>query len=396
MLRSLALISAVGAATAGKSVELPTSDIRADSKLGNKILSHARQLDDNDNFVWIAGYSIKFQKCATSEEYYGGYFGGEEDNDNQNGFNGMYKQRLVHFKLCPSDDCQSCTNGADYVIDMKLFVETYIESKLDAQEYNCEMVRENCYYDDETMCYYNAGLDYCEDNDNNNNNNQNGYEFELEDAVECQEAEVDEDALAYYYYNQGANNDQQQYYNNNGNNNNGGQEMKLFIGPYCAANGKSIHLGVFMDETCSYEAPSGTFENFNYGQSLPYSSESLIGDECVSCKEPADDDDNNDGDQDDEDAVLEICERLYEDAGKCESGLAQGVTYYPNTYGCTFIDSLHAPGKMSSSKSSVPASKVFAGLFAATTAVFAGVAFHLYKKSSRQNVALSGSDGTLA
>ena len=61
----------------------------------------------------------------------------------------MYQQRLVHFKLCPTGNCDSCSNGADYVIDMNAFVEAYIESKLDAQEYNCEMVRENCYNDDE-------------------------------------------------------------------------------------------------------------------------------------------------------------------------------------------------------------------------------------------------------
>ena len=144
MLRSIALLSAIGAASAGKSVELPTADIKADSKLGNRILSEARQLDQNNNFSWVTGYSIKFQRCATSDEYYGGYFGGEEGGNDRQGFNGMYKQRLVHFKLCPSDDCNSCTNGADYVIDMNVFVEAYIESKMDAQEYNCEMVRENC------------------------------------------------------------------------------------------------------------------------------------------------------------------------------------------------------------------------------------------------------------
>lgn len=70
----------------------------------------------------------------------------------------MYKQRLIHFKLCPTGSCDSkCTYGADYVVDMGVFVEAYIESKLDAQEYNCEMVRENCYCDnanDDEACEY--------------------------------------------------------------------------------------------------------------------------------------------------------------------------------------------------------------------------------------------------
>jgi len=405
--RTIAFLSALNAASAGKSVEIPTGDISASSKLGTRILSGARQLD-GDNFSWIAGYSLRFEKCATSDEYYGGYFGGDENggnnnnnnNDRQN-YNGMYKQRLVHFKLCPADECSSsssCTNGADYVVDMNVFVEAYIESKLDAQEYNCEMVRENCYNDDEYQCYVNAGLDYCDNDNNNNNNNNNAVEFQLEDAMECTEMEVDEDALQYYYYNQGGDSQQQynnaNYYNQNNNQN---QEMKLFVGPYCSANGKSIFLGTFMDETCSYPAPSGTYESFSYGAALPYSQESLVANSCLSCKEPQDADDQNDGDQDDEDEVLEVCERLYEDAGKCESGLADGVTYYPNTYACTLIQSLKAPGKMNSTRSSIAASKVFAGLFAATTAVFAGVAYYLYHKSRRQNVHLSSNDGgTLA
>ena len=234
------------------------------------------------------------------------------------------------------------------------------------------------------------------DNEDNNNNNNNGQaQFQLEDAAECGELEVDEEALQYFYYNQGANNNQQQNYNyNNNNNNNNNQEMKLFVGPYCASNGKTIHLGTFMDETCSYPTPDGTYEKFNYGQSLPYATESLIDSECVSCKEPQDEDNQNNGDdQQDEDEVLEVCERLYEDAGKCESGLDSGVTYYPNTYACEFIQTLKAPGKMSGAKSTVAASKVFAGLFAATTVVFAGVSYYLYQKARRSNVHLTSQDG---
>lgn len=243
-------------------------------------------------------------------------------------------------------------------------------------------------------CYQNAGLDYCGENEQNNGNGENGRQFELQEAAECSDLDVDDEALEYYWYQQQGGN-QQQYYNN-GQQNGGQQEMRLFVGPYCTANGKSIHLGTFMDESCSYPAPSGTYEQFNYGNSLPYSKEtgeSLIDDECVSCKEPKDEDENNNGDQEDEDEVLEICERLYEDAGKCESGLADGVTYYPNTYACDFIKTLHAPGKMRIGER-IAASKVFAGLFAATTCIFAGVSYYLYQKAKRSNVDLSSqSDG---
>ena len=45
--------------------------------------------------------------------------------------------------------CSTDSGGADYVIDMGLFVEAFIESKMEAQEYNCEQAKDNCYYDDE-------------------------------------------------------------------------------------------------------------------------------------------------------------------------------------------------------------------------------------------------------
>ena len=42
-----------------------------------------------------------------------------------------------------------CGNGVDYVIDMNLFVEAFIESKLEAQEQRCQQVLENCYDNNE-------------------------------------------------------------------------------------------------------------------------------------------------------------------------------------------------------------------------------------------------------
>ena len=60
-------------------MELATPDVAANSKMGSRLLSKARQLEGNKDgdITWIAGYSLKFSKCATSNDYYGGYFGGE-------------------------------------------------------------------------------------------------------------------------------------------------------------------------------------------------------------------------------------------------------------------------------------------------------------------------------
>ena len=128
------------------------TSIKANSKAGSRLLSSARRLDGKDGDVaWTANYSLKFEKCATSTYYYAGYFGGNQNNQNNNrqNYNGMYQQRLVHFKLCPSNTCGSgCSGGADYVVDMNEFVGSYLEYKTELQETECETAKENCYCDD--------------------------------------------------------------------------------------------------------------------------------------------------------------------------------------------------------------------------------------------------------
>ncbi|KAL7463585.1 hypothetical protein ACHAXS_003948 [Conticribra weissflogii] len=189
--------------------------------------------------------------------------------------------------------------------------------------------------------------------------------------------------------------------NNNNQYNNNNQRMEFFVGPYCSSNGKNIFLGVFMDETCSYEAPEGIYAKLNYGAELPYSKKSLIDSNCVSCKEPQEYDENNNGDQQDADQVLEVCERLYEEAGKCESDIevsnSNGGYFYPNTMACEFIKGLKASGKTRLSMPQVSVTpKVLAGVFAATTAILAGVSFHLHKKVQRGNVQLADQGGQMS
>jgi len=410
-----------------------TSAIRAHSKVGKNLLSRARRLDGgNAEISWAVNYSLKFEKCATSSDYYGGYFGGNQDNndnENQYNYNGVYEQRLVHFKLCPTDSCgSSCSDGGDYVIDMTEFVQAYMEHKMEAQEQECESVANNCYCenanDDDAcvyQCYISAGIyDQCVEQDNNNNNGGQEDEFELEEALECAQLDIDEDAAQYYMNNnQNGNGNGNNYngnnYNGNYNQNGGEQEMDFFVGPYCSANGKSILLGVFMDEVCSYAAPDGIYEQTHYGTALPYSSESIISNDCISCMQPAEDDGNNNnqnynynnGDDaynyqnynqnQEEPEVLEMCERLYEDAGKCESSLnVYGL--YSNTLACDFIKGLGKTSILTSlgnAKGSATPT-VLATLFAASTLVFGGVSYYFHKRLQRQSVGLVHSGGNLA
>ena len=301
---------------------------------------------------------------------------------NREGYNGMYQQRLVHFKLCPSDSCRSCKNGADYVVDLSEFINAMMEAKLTAQEYNCERVRENCWCENANSknyclatCYTNANMDYCNEMAGNNNNGQkNNINFEMQDALKCTELDVDEDLMKNYYFQNRVSN--QGHYN---------QEGKYFVGPYCSSDGKKIHLGLFEEETCSYPAASGTYEALNYGQSLPYAKKSLIDNTCYSCKEPKEQDYQNYWDQQDEDEVTEICERMYEMSGKCEENI-QGLPYgvYPNNMGCDFLNNIKSQSVLSRA---VPA-KVFASLFAVTTVALAALTVHLHKKSRMNSVNL--------
>eukprot|EP00585_Thalassiosira_rotula_P012694 CAMPEP_0196130850 /NCGR_PEP_ID=MMETSP0910-20130528/1080_1 /TAXON_ID=49265 /ORGANISM="Thalassiosira rotula, Strain GSO102" /LENGTH=439 /DNA_ID=CAMNT_0041390233 /DNA_START=28 /DNA_END=1347 /DNA_ORIENTATION=+ len=399
--------------------DLSNVQIKAETKEGKNLLSKARRLDGGDEFTWISGYSLKFHSCATSEDYYGGYFNADNNNNNnnangnyyqgngnngQNGnynyenrddYAGMYQQKLVHFQLCPSDSCWRCKNGANYVVELGDFVQSMLQAEMNAQEYNCNYVRENCYCDNASNadnclynCYKNANMASCAEAMYED-------EFDLQEAAECVQLEVeDEDAVRSYIY---ANTERPQYYNNNNGyydaNGYEGQQQEqegadingeLFVGPYCSKNGKKIHLGVFLDDTCSVDAPKGIYEATNYGDSLPYAKKSMVTSGCISCLEPKEVDQQNYYDRQDPDEVTEVCTNLYEISGKCEEGLDG---YYPNrdVTGCSFISGL----KSSGSKSRSVAAKVFTGIFAVTTVALAAVATTLYKKSQRQSVSLA-------
>ena len=164
-----------------------------------------------------------YHSCVASQDYYGGYFANNQDNadayeyngqyqqgqgdenqqeanaygngengeyqygngyyqnEERNNYQGMYEQKLVHFKLCPTDNCGSCPGGADYVVDLAEFVDTFLEAKMTAEQYNCEQVRENCYCGNQNYeyqclqtCNANSPFDYCDKYNNDNQQNQNG------------------------------------------------------------------------------------------------------------------------------------------------------------------------------------------------------------------------------
>lgn len=259
---------------------------------------------------------------------------------------------------------------------------------MEAQEWACENVRENCYCDNanddevcENQCYVTAGLDYCIEYE--------GQEaFEVQEYLECAAIENQNENANYQYQDADGN----YYYN------------EAFVGPYCASDGKSIHLGVFYDEFCSVRGDDAIYASMSYGgKTLPfaYGEGSLVDRECVSCKEPEENDGNNNNnnngdDGQDEDKVIQMCEEMYENAGKCEEKIeAQSQYQYKDTTGCDYINSIlpkleqNSKSVSSSSGSGGTASVVLAWLFAFTTLALGVYAFLLFRKLRRSKVNLS-------
>ncbi|CAJ1945236.1 unnamed protein product [Cylindrotheca closterium] len=368
----------------------PNNGIPADSKAGMKLLSEARQLnqeEQDDDMSWIAGYSIKYIGCSSLLQIRED--GGEEGSN-------LYTMNLAKFALCDSgNSCSSCGSGAaSYVVNMETFVDAYTEMALNAQETACENIRENCDCENandddacENQCYTNMGMDSCIEY-------EGGEEFEIQEYLECREIENEN--------------------GNNNNNNNNGYYQQYYVGPTCS-NGFDINLAVFTDEGCSTKATgSGIYESMNYyGNSLPYEKESIVSSDCISCIDTQNDNgddnqnnnnNNNNGQQ--EYDILELCENTYEDAAKCEKSLSG--KYYNDDSGCNYINNVlptlekatnsitKSSGSRSARTGDGSAATGWAIFFFLTAVVMSAYAFFLYRKIHRAKVNLSSSEGQLA
>jgi hypothetical protein len=407
---SIALLSAAAGLASAKKVSrknvTPKASITSDSTMGKRMLSKARRVEENNNnnqnndngeidFTWVANMSLKFQGCHSVQEW----------NDEADGDEDLRisTKRIVRFRLCPSSDCSmesayGCKEGyGDYVMPMEDYLEAYFEAVEQDQEYNCEYEREygDCAYcenanDDEICeyeCYMKLGMEYCTDGNPYNDNEEEEEEMELREMAVCQDADF-------------GNRRRKLEDNNNGNNqNNNGEEVEYFMGPYCASEGGAIYMGVFTDETCSQFADEyggkTTYSTMTYGKELPYAESTMVGSECMSCKEPQDADQNNDNDQQDADEVKESCEQLYEMSGKCEAGLDGYVSsygFYPNNQGCNYMEGIKIYRKngkvVNGPGSSNVTASVFIGLFACSFVLLGGYAYYLKTKLDRAKVNL--------
>jgi hypothetical protein len=263
-------------------------------------------------------------------------------------------KRLVRFRLCPAGTCSTsnaggCKSGyGDYIIDLNTFADAYFEVTRKNSEYECQTyLANNCDCDDddgkgddfnpdycEYDCYADAGKDSCVDGNPYNDDNREE-EFEVEEYMECKQYEVSDNEDDADNNERRLDQEQDQY-----------DETQYYIGPYCAEQGGAIYLGLFVDDSCSAFADStggrATYKELSGGETLPYSTSTIVGSECVSCldvdyDDEQDNNENDNGEQNYDDLVSDSCETIYYSSGKCESGLASGIVAEPNENACNYI-----------------------------------------------------------
>jgi len=389
-------LAALVATVSGKAVPqqkvIELKDIQVDSPLGNKVMENARRLDDAEiDFTWVAGYSIKFQGCHHISQW-------NEEADGEEDVR-IQTKRLVRFRLCPTGSCTTenaggCSSGyGEYILDMNIFLQAYLEAQQEHNEWMCEyyLSVSGCNGDDnrrrldEEMCLWtyleSISVDpyTCIEQNPYNDDEAEEEAFEFADYMECAEANIENENG-----------------NNNNNQNENGEEIKYYMGPYCSDNGGAIYLGLFTDESCSIFADEyggkETYYTLSGGKTMPFHATSVIDYDCISCIEP--EDFNNDGnDNQDADEVIEFCEQIYAQAGKCETELASSGISTINTNACNYMEGIKIVRKngvvqQNSSKANKTAS-IFIGIFVVAFVLLAAYVYYLKTKLDRASINLA-------
>lgn len=336
----------------------------ANSAAGRSLLAQSRSLNNNNNNKnnnnqyfdadFVSGYSVKFQGCHHVQQW--------NNQANDESEVRIRTKRLVRYRLCPSETCSStksagCTSKyGDYVVDMNTFVESYLEAMEEEKGQICSEAASECEQqcnggDDASCmeaCYKGFELDVCMSDDDKNG----GGQFNVREYSGCAK------------YNFGG----RQLENNNNNNNN--ENVQYYIGPYCAAQGGEIHLGLFSDDTCTTAVSNGVSKFYSTnGYNLPYSSSSIISTRCMSC-----------GSTDEYGAttVSDFCQNIYSLSGKCETKMSID---YPNESACSYVEGIkiiREDGviRTSTTKKS-KAAAVCIGLFLTVAVLLAGYVYYL-------------------
>ena len=336
----------------------------------------ARALANNNaaaaDYSFLSGYSLKFQGCHHVQQWNSASNDGQDDESQVR----ILTKRLVRFRLCPNDSCNSqkstgCTSKyGDYVVDLNSFVDNYLTVIESEQTSVCASTKTDCEAlcgdaDDQdtctATCYEDYGMsDACLDDGNDANDNFNAANFAY-----CTAVDID------------ANDDDA----------NDANDVQYYIGPYCADQGGDVKLGVFTDDSCTTFAQNGEAAfTKTRGYALPYSETSLVSTRCISCQ------DYESGNGDDANAAAgagQGCAGMYTVSGKCETRLDVD---YPNESSCSYIEGIkivRSDGviRTSSTKKS-KAAAVAIGLCLTIAVLLAAYVYYLRTKLARAQINL--------
>jgi len=300
--------------------------------------SQIRRLDGNEEYqVDLSGYSLKFMKCQFVKAY-DDELAEQEDIDTVLG-----TKRFVIFRLCPQGSCSACNYGyGEYLAPMDEYLEAVVEYRQEEQQEYCNTCQETCEAEQEEANNDGQEEEQQAEEGGERRLTKNKFSRKLTDDCDtctdiCEKIENMEEN---YYIDATEFLNCQQIYDGGDDDNK--DANVLYAGPMCASSGQKIKIGVFTDDECMFLDDSKDVENYladGDGVQMKLSHallKTVYDDEdCISCLVPEEEDENQDGNnnnnQEEKEAeVQEVCQQLYEQAGKCEKvhGFDNGYADY--------------------------------------------------------------------
>lgn len=298
--------------------------------------SQIRRLDGNEEYqVDLSGYSLKFMKCQFVKAY-DDELAEQEDIDTVLG-----TKRFVIFRLCPQGSCSACNYGyGEYLAPMDEYLEAVVEYRQEEQQEYCNTCEETCEAEQEEANNDGQEEEQQAEEGGERRLTKNKFSRKLTDDCDtctdiCEKIENMEEN---YYIDATEFLNCQQIYDGGDDDNK--DANVLYAGPMCASSGQKIKIGVFTDEECMFLDDSKDVENYladGDGVQMKLSHallKTVYDDEdCISCLVPEEEDenqDNNNNQEEKEAEVQEVCQQLYEQAGKCEKvhGFDNGYADY--------------------------------------------------------------------
>lgn len=215
-----ALISVANAASISHVPSKTVGRLMNKSRRLEEEAADAEEEQEQDEFAFLADYSLKFITCKAGEKWV--------DPEN-----GEYEYGVAVYRLCPGCDddvAGGCKSGyGDYVVGLSTFVNTYFEAE-----------RENMGDDGFNLEQYGECTEYQAVEDDGGRKLSKKIKRNLEEAA-----------------------------------------VQYFIAPACSEEG-DIMLQIYSDEECTTESDVD-FTTISGGMNLPYSSGGLVPSTCKAC-----------------------------------------------------------------------------------------------------------------